>query len=153
MKENPSYVTEEEAIYSSVKKGDLETLKVFITTRTSDQNPIVFEWGSGAKSTVLDIAAYYNHLKIIVWYKDVLGFSDINPKDNKGNTPLSQAIGQRQIDVVKFYIKNGYKASSKILSQSINSHLATMQPHEYSHKVISLKFLILQINLELKKKV
>ena len=116
LKENPSFVTDEEAIYSSVKKGDLETLKVLITTRTGDQNPIVFEWGSGAKSTVLDMAAYYNHLKIIVWYKEVLGFNDINPKDNQGNTPLYWAIKQEQLEVAKYYIKNDYMyhASRKI---------------------------------------
>ena len=117
LKENPSFVTDEEAIYSSVKKGDLETLKVLITTRTGDQNPIVFEWGSGAKSTVLDMAAYYNHLNIIIWYKDVLGFSDINPKDNKGNTPLYWATNQGHLDVVKYYIQNGYHDSSKIFSK------------------------------------
>ena len=134
-----------------IQKGDLETLKELLKTK-EDKNPVIFSYNAG-EFTVLHIAAYFGHLNITIWYKDVLGFSDINPKDNKGNTPLSQAIGQRQIDVVKFYIKNGYKASSKILSQSINSHLATMQPHEYSHKDISLKFLILQINLELKKRV
>ena len=114
LKENPSFVTEEEAIYSSVKKGDLETLKLLIATRTIDQNPVIYEYEDGAKSTVLHEAAYYGHLEIIIWYKDVLGFSDINPKDNKGNTPLFWAIGQRQLDVVKYYIENGYQASSKV---------------------------------------
>ena len=99
-----------------MQKGDLETLKVLIITRTGDQNPIVFEWGSGAKSTVLDMAAYYNRLKIIVWYKEVLGFNDINPKDNQGNTPLYWAIKQEQLEVAKYYIKNDYMyhASRKI---------------------------------------
>ena len=137
-----------------IQKGDLETLKVLLKTK-EEKNPIIISDNSLGELTVLHIAASFGHLNITIWYQNDLGFSDINPKDNKGNTPLSQAIGQRQIDVVKYYIKNGYQASSKILLQSINSHLclATMQPHEYSHKVISLKFLILQINLELKKKV
>ena len=123
MKENPSFVTEEEKIYISVKKGDLETLKVLITTRTSDQNPVIYEYEDGAKSTVLHEAAYYGHLEIIVWYKDVLGFSDINPKDNEGNTPLYWATVQGHLDVVKYYIKNGYQPSSKVFSPFVNAYL------------------------------
>ena len=96
--------------------GDLATLKILITTRTTNQNPVIYEY-DGAKSTVLHEAAYYGHLKIIIWYKDVLGFSDINPKDNKGNTPLYWATNQGHLDVVKYYIQNGYHASSKIFSK------------------------------------
>ena len=123
MKENPSFVTEEEEIYNSVKKGDLETLKLLIATRTIDQNPVIYEYENGAKSTVLHEAAYYGHLNITIWYKDVLGFSDINPNDNKGNTPLYWATNQGQLDVVKYYIKNGYQASSKVFSPFVNSYL------------------------------
>ena len=94
-------------------KGDLETSKILINNR-SDQNPVIYEYNSGAKSTVLHEAAYYGHLEIIIWYKDVLGFSDINPKDNKGNTPLFWATNQGHLDVVKYYIINGYHASSKV---------------------------------------
>ena len=82
-----------------------------------NKNPVIDVFTSGAEYTVLDIAAYYNHLEIIIWYKDVLGFSDINPKDNKGNTPLYWATNQGHLDVVKYYIQNGYHASSKIFSK------------------------------------
>ena len=99
--------------------GDLETLKILITTRTTDQNPVIYEYNSGAKSTVLHEAAYYGHLKIIIWYKDGLGFSDINPKDNKGNTPLYWATKKGKLDVVKYYIQNGYYASSKVLANNL----------------------------------
>ena len=107
-----SFVTEKE-INSLVVKGDLETLKILINNR-SDQNPVIYESSDGTKSTILDQAAYWGHLNIIIWYKDVLGFSDINPKDNKGNTPLYWATNQGHLDVVKYYIKTGYHASSKV---------------------------------------
>ena len=109
-----SFVTEEE-IFSIAQKGDLYTLKVLLKNK-EDRNPVIFEWEDGAKSTVLDAVAYFGRLNIIIWYKDVLGFSDINPKDNKGNTPLFWAIKEGHIEVAKYYIKNGYMyhASSKI---------------------------------------
>ena len=108
-----SFVTEEE-INNSVKAGDLETLKILINTRL-DPNPVVYEY-SWAKFTVLHRAAYYGQLDIIIWYKDVLGLSDINPKDYKGNTPLYWATRKGKLDVVKYYVQNGYYASSKIFS-------------------------------------
>ena len=93
------------------------TLKKKTFYVTGDKkNPLICVFTKGAELTVLDIAAYYNQLEIIVWYKDVLGFSDINPKDNKGNTPLFWATKQGQLDVVKYYIENGYQASSKIFT-------------------------------------
>ena len=64
--------------------------------------------------TVLHVAASYGHLKIIIWYKDILGFSDLNPENNIGNTPLYKAAYEGKLDVVKYYIENGYQASSKI---------------------------------------
>ena len=117
-----SFVTGEE-IFSVVKRGDLETLKVLLKTN-EEKNPIIISNNSsGDELTILHVAAGFGHLNITTWYKDDLGFSDINPKDNKGNTPLFWATKQGQLDVVKYYIENGYQASSKILSQSINSHL------------------------------
>ena len=75
---------------------------------------MIYEGEDGAKSTVLHEAGNYGHLNIIIWYKDVLGFSDINPKNNKGTTPLYWATVQGHLDVVKYYIMNGYHASSKV---------------------------------------
>ena len=100
--------------------GDLETLKILITTRTTDQNPVIYEHEDGAKFTVLHEAAYYGHLNITIWYKDVLGFSDINPKDNKGKTPLYWATKRGHLDVVEYYIINGYHASSKVSKGWLN---------------------------------
>ena len=96
--------------------------KTFYVTG-ENKNPVIDVFTSGAELTVLDIAANNNHLEIIIWYKDVLGFSDINPNDNKGNTPLYWATNQGQLDVVKYYIKNGYQASSKVFSSFVNSYL------------------------------
>ena len=115
--EQRSFFSERD-IADSVKDGNLEMLKILINNR-SDKNLVIYKSGE----TVLQGAAYYGHLKIIIWYKDVLGFSDINPKDNKGNTPLYWATNQGQLDVVKYYIKNGYQASSKVFSPFVNSYL------------------------------
>ena len=81
---------------------------------------MIYEGEDGAKSTVLHEAGKYGHLNIIIWYKDVLGFSDINPKNSKGNTPLSLAIVKGHLDVVKYYVQNGY--SSKIFSKYFHQY-------------------------------
>ena len=64
--------------------------------------------------SVLVIAAALGHLNIIVYYKDVLQFSNINPKNNNGFTPLYWASFNGHFDVAEYYIKNGYKASSTL---------------------------------------
>ena len=87
--------------------------KTFYVTG-ENKNPVIVVTTRGSESTVLDIAAYYNHLEIIVWYKDVLGFSDINPKDNNGNTPLSLASYRGHLEIAKYYIENGYMPSGKV---------------------------------------
>ena len=96
-----------------MQKGDLETLKVLLKTK-EDKNPIIYLDSEEGEFTILHIAAYFGHLNITIWYKDVLGFSDINPKDNKGTTPLFLATQEGHLDVVKYYIINGYHASSKV---------------------------------------
>ena len=69
----------------------------------------------GARHTVLHTAALFGKLGIIQWYKDVLNFTNINPEDNKGNTPLSLAIQEEKPDIVKYFIDLGYgqNATSK----------------------------------------
>ena len=69
-----------------MQKGDLETLKVLLKTK-EEKNPVIYSDNSLGELTVLDTAAYFGHLNITIWYKDVLGFSDINPKDNKTPKP------------------------------------------------------------------
>ena len=93
----------------------MEKLKELLKTK-EDKNPVIFSDNSRGEPTVLHMAAVFGHLNITIWYKDVLGFSDINPKDNKGNTPLYWATRKGHLDVVKYYIINGYHASSKIFS-------------------------------------
>ena len=100
----------------------METLKELLKTK-EEENPIIFTDNSLDELTVLHMAAFLGHLNITIWYKDVLGFSDINPKDNKGNTPLYWATRQGHLDVVKYYIENDYHASSKIFSSFMNYHL------------------------------
>ena len=78
--------------------------------------------------SVLVIAAALGHLNIIVYYKDVLQFSNINPKNNNGITPLNLsalywASFNGNIDVVEYYIENGYKASSKVSFLLFNPEL------------------------------
>ena len=100
-------------LLDKVKVGDLEILRILLG-RIQEKNPVI-NFRNGAKSTVLHETAFYGHANVTIWYKDVVGLKDINPSDNKGNTPLMWAINQNQSDVVKYYIDNGYVASSKIL--------------------------------------
>ena len=93
----------------------MEILKLFLEAR-EDKNPVVDIRSDGDEGSVLHVAAAFGHLNIIVYYKDVLQFSDINPKNNNGQTPLSYAISQGHQNVAEYYIKNGYKASSKVLT-------------------------------------
>ena len=101
-----------------MQKGDLEKLKDLLKTK-EDKNPVIFSDKTRGELTVLHVAAIFGHLNITIWYKDVLRFSDINPKNNKyeANTPLHWAARQGHLDAVKYYIENGYQASSKIFSQ------------------------------------
>ena len=89
-------------------------MKIFLKTR-EDKNPVVYVSNGGSRYTVLHNAAYEGQLGIIRWYREALNFSEINPKDNNGNTPLSWAIKEGKQDVVKYFIDLGYghNATSK----------------------------------------
>ena len=80
--------------------GDLETLKILITTRTTDQNPVIYEYNSGAKSTVLHEAAYYGHLEVIQLLMSKMT-DNPNPPRHDGCTPLHFAAHQGHIEIVK----------------------------------------------------
>ena len=90
----------------------MDILKLFLEAR-EDKNPVI-SIIDGDEGSVLLLAASLGHLNIIVYYKDVLQFSDINPKNNIGKTPLSYASLQGHLHVAEFYIKNGYTASGKV---------------------------------------
>ena len=99
-------------IKAAVQSGNLDILNLFLKAR-EDKNPVISIF-NGDEGSVLDFAAGFGHLNIIVYYKDVLQFSNINPENNNGNTPLYWASFNGHFDVAEYYIKNGYKASSKI---------------------------------------
>ena len=118
-------------ILSAVTANHLEILKLFLKARgdktrlyygntygygsynKEDENPVILVSPDGSKLSILHVAAYYGSLNITTYYKDVLGFSDINPKDNNGHTPLSWASYLGRLEIGKYYIKNGYKASGE----------------------------------------
>ena len=100
------FITAKEVL-KAVDTGQLELLKIFLKTR-QDKNPVVYISNSGSRLTVLHNAAYEGQLGIIRWYREALNFSNINPKDSKGNTPLSWAIEQEKQDVVEYFIDIGY---------------------------------------------
>ena len=77
-----------------------------------EKNPVLVEEDG---STVIHLAAVLGHLNILKWYKEELNCSKINPEDNKGNTPLSQAIN---LDVVEFYMDCGYNATGIVIKIS-----------------------------------
>ena len=105
-------------IFGAVGSDQLEILKLFLKTRV-DKNPVIVNPDNGDEGSVLHFAAFWGHLNIIVYYKDVLQFSNINPKSNNGITPLYLASFNRHFDVAEYYFKNGYKASSKIATQTL----------------------------------
>ena len=80
------FITAKE-ILKAVDTGQLELLKIFLKTR-EDKNPVVYISNSGSRFTVLHNAAYEGQLGIIRWYREALNFSNINPKDSEGVTPL-----------------------------------------------------------------
>ena len=90
----------------------MDILKLLLEAR-EDKNPVI-SIIDGDERSVLLIAAAFGHLNIIVYYKDVLQFSNINPENNNGKTPLSVASFEGHLHVAEYYIKNGYKASSKV---------------------------------------
>ena len=92
----------------------MDILKLFLEAR-EDKNPVI-SIIDGDERSVLLIAAAFGHLNIIVYYKDVLQFSNINLENNIGKTPLSVASFEGHFNVAEYYIKNGYKASSKVLT-------------------------------------
>ena len=100
-------------ILPAVQSGNLDILRLLLEAR-ADKNLVINIGSDGSKFTVLGVAASSGHLNIIVYYKDVLQFSDINPKNNNGQTPLYYAVLRGHLNVTEYYIKNGYKASSKV---------------------------------------
>ena len=75
-------------ILSAVISDQLKILKLFLEGR-EDKNPID---DNG----------------------DILCIKNLNPIDDNGNTLLSEASSLGYLDVAEYYIKNGYKASSKV---------------------------------------
>ena len=91
----------------------METLKVILKSRQEvENNPVIFVSSTGSEWTILHVAASKGHVNILQFYKDDLGYENINPLDNLGeSTPLRIATQRGNLDVVKYYIDNGYKAT------------------------------------------
>ena len=110
-------------VFIAAYKGDLKELKTLLNDK-EEKNPVLVEEDG---STVIHLAAILGHLDIIKWYKEELNCSNINPKNNKGNTPLSQAIRLENLDVVEFYMDCGYSGPGnfpkKFVSQCVMSRL------------------------------
>ena len=101
----------------AVHKGDIEKLNTLLNDR-QEKNPVLVEEDG---STVIHLAAVLGHLDIVKWYKEELNCSKINPKNNKGNTPLSQAIKLENLDVVEFFMNCGYNATGKFKAACKNT--------------------------------
>ena len=91
----------------AVYNGDLKELKTLLNDK-KEKNPVLVEEDG---STVIHLAAILGCLEILKWYKEELNYSNINPMDNKGNTPLSQAIKLENLDVMELYMHYGYNAT------------------------------------------
>ena len=96
-------------VFIAAYKGDLKELKTLLNDR-QEKNPVLVEEDG---STVIHLAAVLSHLSILKWYKEELNCTNMNPKNNKGNTPLTEAIKIENLDVIKLYIDCGYNATGK----------------------------------------
>ena len=99
-------------IFKAIQKGNIKKLVTLLDDR-KEKNPILDEF-EGEGSTVLHLAAGLGHLELIKWYKDALNFSNINPEDNKGNTPFSLAIGEEKLDVVAVSILTNFNMNQTL---------------------------------------
>ena len=104
-------------VFMAVYKGDLIELKILLNDRQEKNQVLVEEDGS----TVIHLAAVLGHLDIIKWYKEELNCSNINPEDNKGNTPLSQATKLENLDVIELFMNYGYNATGKFKASCKNT--------------------------------
>ena len=110
-----TFVTDN-VILKAIQSGHLEILKVILQSRQDvEKNPVIFVSSTGSEWTILHIAASYGHVNILQYYKDDLGYENINPLDNLGEwTPLRYAAKGGKLDVVKYFIDNGHKTTGKI---------------------------------------
>ena len=69
-------------LFRSVVEGDIKKLKTFLNDRL-EKNPILDQEDG---LTAIHLAAVLGHLNILKWYKEELNCTNINPKNNKGNT-------------------------------------------------------------------
>ena len=104
---NPISIVSGSDVFMALHKGDLIELKTLLNDR-QEKNPVLVEEDG---STVIHLAAVLGHLDILKWYKEEINCTNINPEDNKGNTPLTQAIRLENLDVVEFYMDCGYNAT------------------------------------------
>ena len=106
---NPISIVSGSDVFMAVHKGDLKELKTLLNDR-QEKNPVLVEEDG---STVIYLAAVLGHLNILKWYKEELNCTNMNPKNNKGNTPLTEAIKLENLDMIKLYIDCGYNATGK----------------------------------------
>ena len=106
---NPISIVSGSDVFMSVHKGDLKELTTLLND-SHEKNPVLVQEDG---STVIHLAAILGNLDIVKWYKEELNCSKINPKDNKGNTPLSQAIKLENLDVIELFMNFGYNATGK----------------------------------------
>ena len=104
-------------VFIAAYKGDLKELKTLLIDR-QEKNPVLVEEDG---STVIHLAAILGHLDIIKWYKEELNCTKINPEDDKGNTPLSQAIKLENLDVIELFMNCGYNKTGKFKASCKNT--------------------------------
>ena len=100
-------------VFMAVHKGDVKELKTLLND-SHEKNPVLVEEDG---STVIHLAAILGHLKIVKWYKEELNCTNINPKNDIGNTPLSQASNLENLNVVELFMEC-YNATGKFIFKS-----------------------------------
>ena len=105
----------------------MNILKLFLEAR-ADKNPVI---DPGGFFSVLHVAAQYGQLNITKWYKEVLKFPDINPRDKSGRfTPTTMASENGKISLIKYYIE--VEGNYIIHVRSVGSHLRQNLDSPYS---------------------
>ncbi len=95
------------SLIQASKEGDLTTVKKYVegTTNPSDESD---------KCTAMGWAAANGHLEI-VQYLSTSGKVNVNCNLGAGWTPLLQAAGADQMEIVKYLIERGARVNSKTM--------------------------------------
>ena len=69
-----SLIFSENEIFNAVKTGQLESLKTLLEGK-KENDPVISTFDDGTELRVLDKAAFFGHLNVMIWYTEILGYT------------------------------------------------------------------------------